>query len=142
MFSKGQDRVHRADIRCVYSVVSRGLLVATAQTKREQENSRVGLLDGSLWYADRHWLFSFRAWAGYRKRAIAKAACANNPLDIEAVNLIEFKKLREDEVLMVLEQWALDKQLIGYKYLNAKGASLQNIDHAIDKALREELTKK
>lgn len=55
------------------------------------------------------------------------------------MDFFEYKKQREEEVRLVLEDWPLSKLLIGYKYENARGVTLCNIDHEIDKALKEEM---
>lgn len=54
------------------------------------------------------------------------------------MDLLDYKKEREEEVRIVLEDWPRSKLLIAYKYENARGVTLCNIDHEIDKALRDE----
>ena len=60
---------------------------------------------------------------------------------IGGLSIIEVKKLREDEVLTVIEDWSMAKKLITFKYLRASGVSMENIDHRINDALRQEMAK-
>jgi hypothetical protein len=53
--------------------------------------------------------------------------------------ILELQKRREEEVRVILEAWPISKQRIAYKFLNASGCTLANIDYDIRQALREEL---
>lgn len=52
--------------------------------------------------------------------------------------ILELRKLREEEVRVVIEAWPKSKQLIGYQFLHASGCTLSGIDYEIDHALKKE----
>ena len=58
---------------------------------------------------------------------------------IGGLNLVELKKLREEEVRVVIEDWSPAKKLITFQYLKASGLSTENIEYKIDNALRVEI---
>lgn len=58
---------------------------------------------------------------------------------IGGLSLIELKKMREEEVRVVIEDWSPAKKLITFQYLKAGGLSMDNIEHRIDSALRTEM---
>jgi len=58
---------------------------------------------------------------------------------IGGLPLIELKKLREEEVRVVIEDWSPAKKLIAFQYFKASGLSTENIGNNIDNALRMEL---
>ena len=55
------------------------------------------------------------------------------------MNIIELKKLREEEVRVVIEDWSPAKKLITFQYLKASGLSMDSIENKIDNALRIEI---